>query len=67
MLTKVVNILGPADRFSDLKSEILALVEKHADERNQVICQTKKPGSDDWYEGIGSIDDLKEKNEEYKF
>ena len=68
MLTKVVNILGPADRFSDLKSEILTLVEKHADERNQVICQTKKPGSDDWYEGIGSIDDLEEKNEEsYRF
>lgn len=68
MPTKIVNILEPADAFFELKSEILNLVEKHADDRNQVICQTKTPNSEDWYEGIGSIDDLEEKNEEsYKF
>lgn len=63
-MTRLVNLLQISDNFHTLRQEILSIVDQYADNRNQIICQTRQENSEDWYEGIGSIDDLQEKNEE---
>ena len=65
MMEKLLKILEPVEQFHQLRIEILKLINDHVTDKNQIICQTKEENNIDWHSGIGSIDDLQEKNEEY--
>lgn len=54
-IEKIVN-------FDKLKSEVLEIVENIGFKDNQIILQSRSD-VEDWYTGIGSIDQLDEKDE----
>jgi hypothetical protein len=58
---KTINIV---DDFNKLRFEVLDLFAKHGKQENQIILQSNKEGVEDWYTGIGRVEDLKEKEED---
>ena len=68
IMKEILKLLEKVDDFDRLKTEVIELVEKYSDDRNQLICQNLDPNNIDWFAGIGSIDDLEERNEKsYRF
>jgi len=54
--------------FKKLKEEVLDLINKIKVEKNQIICQTINYEEPNWEIGIGSIEELDEKEERsYRF
>jgi hypothetical protein len=66
-----MNVFKPLDTIKNLKvlrREVEELVEMHGLNHNQLMLQTYGEGVDNWYEGVGRIDQLPHKIEhEYKF
>jgi hypothetical protein len=58
---KVVEVIKD---FKELRAEILELYNKYGNDSNQIILQTNKEGVEDWYSGIGRVEDLPEKIED---
>lgn len=57
----------PLYRFSDfskLIEEVLQIIQLVGFEKNQIICQSLESNLDNWHTGIGSIEELEEKEEQ---
>jgi hypothetical protein len=54
--------------FEALKREVQDLLDKRLHNQNQIMCQSYIEDDDNWYTGIGSIEELEIKEEKsYKF
>jgi len=54
--------------FEELKKEVQELLDKKPHDQNQIICQSLSEDDENWYTGIGSIEELEIKEEKsYKF
>jgi hypothetical protein len=63
-----VKILDHVNDFTLLEKEVNDLIETIGFEKNQIMCQTHRDNCQDWYTGIGRIEELEEKEEKkYKF
>jgi len=63
-----VKILDPVKDFKTLSKEVNELIKTVGFERNQIMCQNLQENSSNWYDGIGKIEELAEKEErQYKF
>jgi hypothetical protein len=49
--------------FQTLKSEIENIIQKVGFEKNQIICQSLETNPNQWHLGVGSIEELEEKEE----
>jgi hypothetical protein len=49
--------------FSLLVQEVNEIIDLVGFEKNQIICQSLEPQAEDWHCGIGSIEELEEKEE----
>jgi hypothetical protein len=58
---KVIDII---ENFKELRLEVLKLFGKYSNNGNQIILQTNKEGNEDWYSGIGRVEDLPNKIED---
>jgi hypothetical protein len=52
------------DNFQLLQNEIEHIIQKVGFEKNQIICQSLKDNPNQWHLGIGSIEQLEEKEEQ---
>ena len=63
-----LKILECVNNFELLEKEVNDLIATVAFEKNQIICQTLQENCEDWYTGIGKIEELDEKEEKkYNF
>lgn len=60
MLTKCLETLS---KFELLKEEVLAIVAKHTNEKNQLSCQTTIDNVGNWYDSVGSLSEIDEADE----
>jgi len=51
------------DDFQLLQNEIEHIIQKVGFEKNQIICQSLKENPNQWHLGVGSIEELEEKEE----
>jgi hypothetical protein len=58
----LVRPLYRLDEFEKLRTEVQEIIQTVTFEKNQIICQNLS-GHDDWHIGIGSIEELEEKEE----
>lgn len=61
---QAVKIIEVVKDFKALQTEVLDLFHKYSKEENQIILQTNKEGIEDWYGGIGRVEDLESKIED---
>lgn len=59
----LVRPLYVIDNFQDLKAEIMDVINGVDFIKNQIICQTLDSDLDNWSTGVGSIEELEEKEE----
>jgi hypothetical protein len=59
----LVRPLYKIDDFQSLVQEVQTVIQKVGFEKNQIICQSLETNLDNWHEGIGSIEQLEEREE----
>jgi hypothetical protein len=64
MQDQFVKRLDLPFKFIDIKKEILEIIDSVGFKSNQIICQGLDQGTNDWYTGIGRINELEDENEE---
>jgi hypothetical protein len=59
----LVRPLYKIEDFQTLVQEVQTVIQKVGFEKNQIICQSLEINPNNWYAGIGSIEELAEKEE----
>ena len=59
----LVRPLYAIENFEELVDEVLSLIDSVRYEKNQIICQSLESDPDNWKVGVGSIEELEEKEE----
>ncbi len=60
----LVRPLYKVDDFQTLKTEIETIIQKIGFEKNQIMCQSLETDPNQWHVGVGSIEELEEKEEQ---
>lgn len=58
---KIIEVIKD---FKELRAEVLEIFKNHGIDQNQIILQTNKEGTEDWFSGIGRVEDLEGKIED---
>jgi len=60
---RIITAKEQISNFEKLREEVLALIKTHSPKSNQIILQGLDPDREEWQVGVGSIEELEEREE----